>query len=318
MKKPLSHSFTSWCGVVVGVSACNSVTGLNDFSVKDGATGGTSATSGGTSSTGGDSGAGGDATVPECTTNQECTQKATAAAASGQTVAAVCVKPEGRCASLLSEACTTLTGDYKNDDTIIIGSLFSTVGAQSAANIQRQQSAMLAVQQINAVGGIPPATSGGGARKLLLVSCDESTNLVRATGHLVDDLNVPAIVGPNTSQDTLDISNQFTIAGDTVVMSPTAVASNIAALIDNDLTWLMVPNDFQRAPLMIDQINELETKLKAERMATTMKLGIVFRDDALGRGTRVGRVEVDMRVPAQDGRWIMALHGSQYARRDLG
>lgn len=305
MKKPLSRSFISWCGLVVGAVpvACNSVTGLEDFSVRSGSSGGSksgggstssggSKSSGGSTSTGGstgdagDTGVGGDSNTPECTTNQECTDRATTAAATGQPVAAICVKPEGRCAPLLSEDCQTITGDHLNDNAIFIGSLFSTVGAQAATNIQRQQSAMLAVQQINKIGGVPAASMGGGTRKLVLVSCDESSNLLRAVGHLVDDLNVPAIVGPNTSQDTIDASTQVTVEGDTVLMSPTAVASSIAGLTDDDLTWLMVPNDVQRAPLMIDQINELETRLKAERSVATIKLGVVYRDDALGSGTR--------------------------------
>ena len=91
------------------------------------------------------------------------------------------------------------------------------------------------------------------------MSCDESTNLLRAGGHLVNDLHVPAIVGPNTSQDTLDVSTKVTVPGGTVVMSPTGVASSIAALTDNDLTWLMVPSDVQRAPLMIESDQRSES-----------------------------------------------------------
>jgi hypothetical protein len=48
----------------------------------------------------------------------------------------------------------------------------------------------------------------------------------------------------------------------------------------------MVPTDVQRAPLMISQINALETELKAARGLASVKLGIVYRDDALGTGTR--------------------------------
>jgi branched-chain amino acid transport system substrate-binding protein len=110
--------------------------------------------------------------------------------------------------------------------------------------------------------------------------------LKRAGEHLVNELHVPAIVGPNTSQDTLDLSGAVSVPGGTVVMSPTAVASSIGSLLDDDLTWLMVPSDVQRAPLMISQINALETELKTERSVATVKLGIVFRDDALGVGTR--------------------------------
>jgi len=114
--------------------------------------------------------------------------------------------------------------------------------------------------------------------------------LVRAATHLVNDLHVPAIVGPNTSQDTLDVSTKVTVPGGTVVMSPTGVASSIASLSDKDLTWLMVPSDVQRAPLMISQIGDLEKQIKdalpGPDPRDIINLGVVFRNDALGIGTR--------------------------------
>ena len=272
------------------------------------ANGGT--TVGGTASTpaGGEGGAP-DVPMGDCTTNQECTDRASAAApasaGSGGTgggagsggagsggagsgvVAAVCVKQGlSHCVSLLSDDCNQITGDYLNNDAIILGSLFSTKGTTAATNLPRQHSAELAIEQINAAGGVPHGTTSSNARPLVMVSCDESTNLVRAAGHLVNDLQVPAIVGPNTSQDTLDVSTKVTVPGGTVVMSPTGVASSIAALTDNDLTWLMVPSDVQRAPLMISQINTLEQSLKTARSKSIIKLGVVFRNDALGIGTR--------------------------------
>jgi ABC-type branched-subunit amino acid transport system substrate-binding protein len=300
------------------VAACNSIVGLDDLSISD-ASGGKSGASnnesgsagtntmmpeggaqnvptGGTGNVPGEGGGAGEpvVVVGECKTNQDCIDKFSAdppensgsAGAGGDgSVAAVCVKPEQRCVPLLSEDCDTITGDYTNDNAIIVGSLFSTKGAQAATNIQRQQAAMLAVEQMNAVGGIPPAPGSDDPRPLVMVSCDEVTNLVRSAEHLVKDLKVPAIVGPNTSQDTLDVS-KVTVQGGTVVMTPTAVASSIVSLNDKDLTWLMVPSDVQRAPLMISQLNDMETALKAERSLDTIKLGIVFRNDALGIGTR--------------------------------
>ncbi len=311
-------------------AACNSLVGLNDLSVSDATSGGQTdiptnggkqATNGGSSSsaTGGteangtagtagtamaDAGAGGDAHafVGECTTNQECITKLSAnpaamgAAGGGDAgpVPAVCVKPEGRCAPLLSEDCHTITGDYANNRAIILGSLFSIMGTQAATNIPRQQAAALAIEQINAVGGVPAGETSADARPLVMVSCDESTNLVRAAEHLVKDLRVPAIVGPNTSQDTLDVSAKVTVPGGTVVITPTAVASSITSLSDKDLTWLMVPSDVQRAPLMVSQIGVLETQLKVERSVSTIKLGIVFRNDALGVGTRTSLNELSL------------------------
>lgn len=309
--------------------ACNNLVGLTDLSVSSdtsggksdtAAHGGTHATTGGSSgnsnTTGGigathgagasnavDGGEAGDGPVfvGECTTNQQCTDKYSKLAAemggaggegSDGVVAAVCVQPEARCAPLLSEDCRTITGDYLNDRAIILGSLFSIMGAQAATNLPRQQAAALAIEQINAVGGVPAGKTSADARPLVLVSCDESTNLVRAAEHLVDDLRVPAIIGPNTSQDTLDVSTKVTVPAGTVIITPTAVASSITALSDNDLTWLMVPSDVQRAPLMISQIGVLETKLKDERSVSQVKLGIVFRNDALGVGTRTSLNEL--------------------------
>jgi ABC-type branched-subunit amino acid transport system substrate-binding protein len=292
--------------------ACNSLVGLDDLSVSSrgaDATSGAGAETAGATSHGGtnsghsgspselDAGAGGEGVVflGECSTNQECTDAATQAAAEtgagGEAnidgvVPAVCIMPEGRCETLLSEDCDAITGDYLNDRAILIGSLFSTKGPQAATNIPRQQAAALAVEQINDVGGVPAGETSADARPLVLVSCDETTNLVRAAEHLVKDLGVPAIVGPNTSQDTLEVSAKVTVPNGTVVITPTAVASSITSLSDDDLTWLMVPSDVQRAPLMISQINSLETQLKEERQKDSIKLGIVFRDDALGVGTR--------------------------------
>jgi len=302
-------------------SACNSIVGLDKISIdaaEPANSAGAAGASGAHASGGGDSSGGtansasgsesggsgatvnaqggeaGSAEMPgDCTTNQECTDRASvgvtgAAGAGSSTVAAVCVKSAGpaHCEKLLSDDCGLITGDYTNDRAIIVGSLFSTKGTTAATNLPRQQSAELAIEQINAAGGVPSGSTSANPRPLVMVSCDESTNLVRAATHLVNDLHVPAIVGPNTSQDTLDVSTKVTVPGGTVVMSPTGVASSIAALTDNDLTWLMVPSDVQRAPLMISQINTLESTLKEQRNVSTIKLGVVFRNDALGIGTR--------------------------------
>lgn len=239
----------------IACAGCNSVIGLNDLSVRDEA---------------------GESPGGECEINADCSAKLGAAAA--------CVGPENRCVPLLSEDCDVVTGDPEDGEVIILGSLFSTQGAQAETNKHRQQAAMLAVNQINQLGGIP--RGGGGTRKLVMVSCNETENLDRVGAHLVNELRVPGIVGPNTSQDTIELTNRISARGGTVLMTPSAVASAIGALDDNHLTWLMVPNDEQRAPLMIRQLNAIETRLRNARGVNDVKLSIVSRGDALGQGTR--------------------------------
>jgi hypothetical protein len=249
-----------------------------------------------------------DAAAPECTTNAQCTALATlegpidagalegAAPAAGDAAVftgsvdggvfpAVCVQSVGKCARLLTPDCQGLYGDYQNDNSILLGTFFITSGTSGASNVPRQKSAILAAQEINssiAGGGLPPLSPQGAVRPLVVVECDPSQDTVRTAQHLVNDLHVPAIVGPNAAQDVLDVTQQVSAKGGTLLMSPTALASPITYLVDNGLTWRDVPSDDQRAKLVIDQINELETNLHMMGRGPTLKLGIVYRTDALG------------------------------------
>ena len=260
----------------VSLLGCNSVLGLNNYTISKAT----------------EKDAGPVAVIETgCKTNAECVASFTAqvtadAGADVEKVPAICLKDEGACVQLTSEDCKTVTGDYENDKAIVIGSLFAVQGTTSAQNLPRQQSAILALNEVNDNGGGIPTETAGSSRPLVMVSCDTSVNLVRAATHLVHDIKVPAIVGPNTSQDTLDVSNKVTIQAGTVVISPSAVASSIGDLIDNDLTWLVVPSDEQRAKPMIKNINDLEGTLKTQRSLTNIKLSIIYRNDALGIGTR--------------------------------
>jgi ABC-type branched-subunit amino acid transport system substrate-binding protein len=260
-------------------AGCTQLLGLDEIQLESVDAGGADA---------GDSGQG------SCTTHAACTDTLTAAAGTGDAVMGICRPRDHRCVRLLSEDCTVVTGDFQADDAVFIGSLFSTTGAQGATNLPRQQSATLAVEHINAVGGVPKGGGASGTRPVVMVSCDEAANPARAAEHLATDLGVSAIVGPNTSQDVIAITNAVTAAAGTLLLTPTGVASSIADLRDNNLTWAMVPSDVQRAPLMMLQINAMEATLKAERSLKAVKLGVVYRDDALGVGTRTALSELQL------------------------
>lgn len=271
VRAKVAHSFRACLLLVFSLTGCREALQLQDYHVELVQDAGMSA----------------DAAKPVdgCESNRDCAARQTEGSA--RNAPSICHKVTKRCVTLTSEDCQTITGDYTDDQAIVIGSLFSTTGAQASINHAREQSAILAVEEINAAGGIPVGTTAASARPLVLLSCDEA-QLLRAAGHLVNDVGVPAIIGPNTSQDTLDLSNKLTIGSGTLVISPTAVASSIADLLDEDLTWQMVPTDVQRAPLMRAEINTLEQQLRAARGVSHLKLAVIYRDDALGQGTRLG------------------------------
>ncbi|HEY0484450.1 MAG TPA: hypothetical protein VGD37_43315 [Kofleriaceae bacterium] len=234
--------------------------------------------------------------MPGCTTNAECTDQMSAG---GTTVPAVCIHDAApHCVQITSPDCTIVTGDYRDDNAGLIASLLSTTGAQAATNIPRQQAAIMAVQDINssnASGGILQSATPGDARKLVMVSCDEVANFSRVTTHLISELHVPAIVGPNLSQHMLDltIGNQAmgvpsAAQAGTALLTPAAVAAAIATIPDNGLSFMMVPSDIQRVPLLKARINAVEAQLKTARAKATIKLGVWYRNDALSEGTRDG------------------------------
>jgi ABC-type branched-subunit amino acid transport system substrate-binding protein len=231
-----------------------------------------------------------DKKLPACTANSQCNNKL------GEP--AWCVDPgmpTAACVPLMTDDCMTVTGDPTDDNAVLIATLLSITGAQASTNLARQQSAILAVEEINqsnASDGILESSTPGDSRKLVMLSCDEIANLPRAVTHLVTELKVPAIIGPNLSQDTLDVTLGDDTRGlpssaqaGTALLTPAAVASAIATVPDNGLTFQMVPPDILRIPVMKDQIAHLETQLKAASGKTTLKLLIYYRNDAFGMGT---------------------------------
>jgi branched-chain amino acid transport system substrate-binding protein len=217
----------------------------------------------------------------ECTTHSQCQQQQTA---DGR------LFPNDychnhRCVSVRSNDCETVLGPAHDDHAILIGSLFAMSDPQHRSQLALERSALLAVEEINDAGGVALDLSGD-SRPLALVLCDSLGDLPGAARHLIDDLGVSAIVGPDRSQDTLDLANQVSIEAGVLLISPSAQAASVAELPDHDLNWVMVPNDVQRMPLMAARVSALEAQLKVERPGRALRLGILLRDDALSEGAR--------------------------------
>lgn len=198
------------------------------------------------------------------------------------------MKSTGQCAPLLTADCPLVYGDYHDDHAILLGTLLGK-RAGEATFPALEASAFLAAEEINSAaagGGLPPPTSHGAVRPLVIIGCNSSINVLTAARHLIDDLHVPAIVGPTAGEDVVDVTQQISAKAGTLIMTPTSQASSISNLADNDLTWRDIPSDSQRAKLVIDQMAALERLLRATRGLTTVKLGIVHRTDALGLSAR--------------------------------
>jgi branched-chain amino acid transport system substrate-binding protein len=194
---------------------------------------------------------------------------------------AICRKPLGKCAPLLSVDCTTVLGvaNLASDDVIVMGTLMPVTGSNAATGLARQNSVDLAVSEITAnVVGVPGG-SGGKPRPLAFVACDDTVDKIRAATHLVEDVGVPAIVAAGTSGNTIAVAQQVTIPAGVLLFSPSATAASITTLQDNGLVWRTAPSDVLQAVPLKDQLADLNTLV-----GNAAKLAILNKDDAYGTG----------------------------------
>jgi branched-chain amino acid transport system substrate-binding protein len=187
----------------------------------------------------------------------------------------VCSVEHQHCVPVLDARCEELAGDITDPNALRLGALLTLHGPELSTNRERRRALQLAVEQLSEA-----------SRPFALVTCDTGADVVSAGRHLIEDLGVVAILGPNSSDDTLDLTTRLSTEKRTLTLSPTAMASSLRNLADDDLSWLMVPTDVQRAPLMQAQIHAVESKLRAERKGP-VKLSIIYRDDVFGHGLRL-------------------------------
>jgi len=276
--------------VIAGSSACAQLRGLDGYTIGDGPApegASSNATNGGPAAgaTSPDAGGAPVGAGGACTTNRACTDLA-AAASKGLTtslVPTVCVPSTGKCEALTSEDCPRVYGDYVNEGAIVIGTLLSD--PTNVSTLER--AALLAASEIDENGGVPSGASAGAAgRPIVLVGCNAGGDVLRATRHLSEALRVPAIIGPRTGEQVVDATQQVTAKAGTLLMTPTSAAISITNLADDDLTWRTTPSDAQRAKLVIQQLSDLEGVLRDTRALTSVKLGIVLPETALGTSAR--------------------------------
>jgi hypothetical protein len=221
-----------------------------------------------------------DEPLPQCTTHADCTAWLTREASSETPIDGRCIQPEGKCVPLLTKECARVIGDPLHEDSILLGSILT-------GEFRHLDPVILAVEEINSAvagGGIPRANDLGKPRPLAMLSCIESAvDPLPAARHLIEALRVPAVVGPDIDEDAFVIAHELLRGGyaDTALMSPSALTDDLGTVVDRDLMWRDVPSGSDLAPLVLMAYADLEQALRGSKQ--DLKLGIVYRDDALGQ-----------------------------------
>src|SRR5260370_20857867 len=115
---------------------------------------------------------------------------------------------------------------------VTFGAIFPEPGSQATPGLGNLHGALLAVEEINAAGGLL-----GGPLTLANRADRGNPAAGAAAAHeLVDQLHVPAIVGSNTSAVTLALA-AVTIPAHVVLISPAATTPEITTLEDDGFVF---------------------------------------------------------------------------------
>jgi branched-chain amino acid transport system substrate-binding protein len=237
-----------------------------------------------------------------CATTADCKDPALACAegkcvgaAEGCTTSAAC--PDNfacrskRCVNLLSAECTTLYGDYKNDNAMFLGAILPTTGGDASTGKPIENGIKLALDDFNLVAkGLPAAPGTTARRPMVLVGCSDNsdnTTGVTAARHLVGDVGTVAIIGGAFSGVTIDIASTVTIPANVLLFSPSATSVAITDFDDHDLVWRTSPPDSFQAQALALYVPEIEAQVRKTLMLTPadkIRVAILNKGDAYGSG----------------------------------
>jgi branched-chain amino acid transport system substrate-binding protein len=140
-------------------------------------------------------------------------------------------------------------------------------GAQSELGTATRDAVELAVNEINAAGGV-------NGQPVRMVVRDEGDNPATAALAVQDmvQMGVDAIIGPTSSLDTLGVLKTAVNAG-LLTCSPTASALSLDTFPDNGLFLRTVPSDSLQAVAMARLVEQ----------SGSSQAAVVYLDDAYGR-----------------------------------
>ena len=216
-----------------------------------------------------------------CTSSQQCTARF------GEPSA--CVHAE--CTKLLTPECREVwpANALSQDNVMLIGFMGALAGDFASYGTPTKEGAELALSEIE-VGGNglrPPTDSKVGQRHLAMLICDHASDPVRVARHLVEDANVPVIIGDSFSSATLDMFDKVALPAGVLVLSPSATSPALTDHDDEGLLWRTSPSDVVQAEtlkfLLVDVVNALH---KTEKLApgAPPKIAMPYKDDSAGRG----------------------------------
>lgn len=226
-----------------------------------------------------------------------------------------------QCVQLLSPECdrTIPAVTTVDDNTILLGGLFSLQGTNASSGIARVNSVDVAIANITRdVVGLPGG-AGGKPRPLVAVVCTDTDAMnvdvsARAAQHLID-IGAAAIMGPGSSGLVLSVAKNVTMPKGEFLITPSATTTQLTGL--SPLVWRTAPSDEIQSRALSASVGELEAKYRVDNaipMMTPIKLAIVYKNDSYGSGlfnSVAGKANLNG-VPVTDNANAMNYKGIQF------
>ena len=185
----------------------------------------------------------------------------------------------GFCAELTSEDCPSVIGPLKAGDstTLNLGVILPLTAPYENLGPALVKAVELALVEANRGGGLP------GGEQIIAVVCDDigsSQRARRAATHLVDNVQVPAIIGPLFSTPFTDVVTQVTRPAGVMTITPAATAPSLTNLADDGLAFRMLASDVFQAKAIATRVREINDAEGGAGITVT----IFVKDDAYGNG----------------------------------
>ncbi|WP_394839219.1 ABC transporter substrate-binding protein [Pendulispora rubella] len=236
--------------------------------------------------------------VDQCTVNQDCTRFP------GTNF---CRKSDKTCQPLTSSDCPYIYGNYQDDNAVYLGAVISLTGpyGENGGYKPYEAAVRTAIDDFDKeTKGLPQvAGSGGRTRPVVAIVCDDrsasendNATVLRSARHLVERVNVAAIIGTPSTSTTVAMATDVTIPHGVFTISPSATGENITLLRDygpgegpaQGLLWRTAPSDTYQAQAIATYVQQkLIPGVRAKyNLSAQAKVRILtmLRGDSYGEG----------------------------------
>jgi branched-chain amino acid transport system substrate-binding protein len=165
-------------------------------------------------------------------------------------------------------AASTTTGGETAGDHLIIGGLLPQTGSLAFLGPPEEAGVYLALDDINAAGGV----LGADVEFIPGDSGDTSTDIANATADSHLAAGVHAIVGAASSGVTFTVIDKITGAG-VIQFSPANTSALLTDYDDNGLYFRTAPSDFLQGQVLAEVVAE-----------NSLSAGVIYRQDPYGEG----------------------------------